>query len=162
MTLFDGGPLLSYWHLLLDPNKTVIYGILKASQFSIWHFWGCESRCQTKIYLNEYNFVTFSLKLIALTVYVISTTCFEYQNQVLFKMTVFDGRPSLSHWHLFLVSKQKRRFWNTSSKSIFNMTLFEGAPRCQTKTENKIEKKNTCWVVTAARFPPAEQPTQQF
>jgi hypothetical protein len=69
-----------------------------------------------------------SLTVITLTLGVIYTTVFEYQNQVIFNMPVFDGRPSLSNSHLLLVSKQKRRFWNTKSKSYFNfnMTLFEG------------------------------------
>jgi hypothetical protein len=36
---------------------------------------------------------------------------FEYQNQGIFNMTIFDGGPrGLSYWHLLLVSKQKRRF----------------------------------------------------
>ena len=45
----------------------------------------------------------------------------------------FWRRTSLSHWHLLLVSKRKRRCWNTKSKLFFDMTLFEGGPRCQTK-----------------------------
>ena len=49
-------------------------------------------------------------------------------------MTVFDVEPSLSRLHLFLVSKQKRCFWKTKNKSIFNMALFEGGLWCQTKT----------------------------
>jgi hypothetical protein len=28
----------------------------------------------------------------------------------------------------------KTSFWNTKRKSYFNMTLFEGGPRCQTKS----------------------------
>ena len=36
---------------------------------------------------------TFSLTVITLTVCVIYTTVFEYQNQVMFNMTVFDGGP---------------------------------------------------------------------
>jgi hypothetical protein len=40
---------------------------------------------------------TLSLTVITLTVGVIYTTVFEYQNQVIFNMTVFDGRPSLSN-----------------------------------------------------------------
>jgi hypothetical protein len=31
----------------------------------------------------------------------------EYQNQGIFNMTLCDGDPSLSYWHLLLVSKQK-------------------------------------------------------
>jgi hypothetical protein len=74
---------------------------------------------------------TFSLTVITLTVHM---AVFEYQNQVIFNMTVFDVGPSLSYLHLLLVSKQKRCFWNTESKSIFNMTLLEGRSQCQTKT----------------------------
>jgi hypothetical protein len=51
-------------------------------------------------------------------------------------MTVFDGGPSLSYCHLLLVSPQKRSFWNTKSKSYFNLTLFDGGSQCQTKTLN--------------------------
>jgi hypothetical protein len=65
---------------------------------------------------------------------VIYTTVFEYQNQVIFNMTVFGVGPSLSNWHLLLACNQKRRFWNTKSESCFNMTLFEGGSRCQTKS----------------------------
>ena len=75
---------------------------------------------------------SFSLTVITLTVCVINNVVFEYQNQVIFNMTVFDGGPSLSYWHLRLVSNKKHRFWNTKSKSFFNMTLFEGGSRCQT------------------------------
>jgi hypothetical protein len=49
-------------------------------------------------------------------------------------MTVFDVGSSLSYLHLLLVSTQNRCFWNTKSKSIFNMALFEGGSRCQNKT----------------------------
>jgi hypothetical protein len=38
-----------------------------------------------------------SLTVTALTVRVIYTTVFEYQNQVIFNMTVFGGGPSLSN-----------------------------------------------------------------
>ena len=38
----------------------------------------------------------FSLTVITLTVEVIYTTVFEYQNQVILNMTGFDGGPSLS------------------------------------------------------------------
>jgi hypothetical protein len=38
-----------------------------------------------------------SLTPITLTVGVIYTTVFEYRNQVIFNMTVFDGGPSLSY-----------------------------------------------------------------
>jgi hypothetical protein len=65
---------------------------------------------------------------------------FEYQNQVIFNVTVFDGGHPLSNGHLLLACKQKqvvltlafsmptkaRRFLNTKIKSYFNLTLFEG------------------------------------
>jgi hypothetical protein len=59
--------------------------------------------------------VNVSLALTTLTVYVVHMAIFEYQNQVIFNRTVFDGGPRC---HLLLVSTQKRRFWNTKSKSF--------------------------------------------
>ena len=44
----------------------------------------------------------------------------------MFNRTCFWRWTSLSDWHLLVVSKRKRRFWNTKRKSYFNMTLFWG------------------------------------
>jgi hypothetical protein len=41
-------------------------------------------------------------------------------------MTVVDGEPRCHVGHLFLVSTQKRRFWNTKSKPFFNMHVVDG------------------------------------
>jgi hypothetical protein len=49
-------------------------------------------------------------------------------------MIVFDGEPRCHIDTCFFVSKQKTTFLNTKSKSFFNMTLFEGGSRCQTKS----------------------------
>jgi hypothetical protein len=68
-----------------------------------------------------------SLTVITWTVRVVYTTVFEYKNQVMFQYDCFWRWTSLSNWSLLLVSKQKHRFWNTKSKSYFNMTLFEGS-----------------------------------
>ena len=44
--------------------------------------------------MNEFGVGSiFSLTVITLTVCVIYTTVFEYKNQVMFNMTVFDGGP---------------------------------------------------------------------
>jgi hypothetical protein len=51
-----------------------------------------------------------SLALITLTVCVTYTAVFEYQKQGIFNMAIFEGGPSLPHWHLLLVSKRKRHF----------------------------------------------------
>jgi hypothetical protein len=61
---------------------------------------------------------------------VIYTTVFEYQNQVIINMTVFDGGPSLVILTLAIGIQKKGLFWNTKSKSYFNMTLFEGGSYC--------------------------------
>jgi hypothetical protein len=36
------------------------------------------------------------------------------------------------------VSKQKCLIWNAKTRSFFDMTLFEGRPRCQTKRVTAI------------------------
>ena len=72
----------------------------------------------------EMKVITRSLAITTLAARVIYIVVFSYQNQDALNMTVFHGGPSLSYWHLLLVSKQNHRFWNTKSKLFFNMTIF--------------------------------------
>jgi hypothetical protein len=60
---------------------------------------------------------------------------FEYQKQVTFNTTAFDGGPSVSHRHLLLVSKQKNVVFGILNASRFSIgRFFEGEGRCQTKS----------------------------
>jgi hypothetical protein len=54
---------------------------------------------------------------------------FEYQNQVIIKMIVFDRVDVVIVLVLAFGIQTKRRFGNTKNNSFFNMTLFEGGTR---------------------------------
>ena len=80
-----------------------------------------------------------SLTVITLTVGVIHTTVFEYKNQVMFNMTVFDGEPRCQI-DTFFVYKQKRSF-------------FEGGSRCQTKNHLQYDYFVTVGIVVILKLP---------
>jgi hypothetical protein len=80
---------------------------------------------------------SFSLTVITITL----TVCVIY-------MDVF-----VEHETCFLVSKQKRRLWNTKSKLFFNMTHLEGRPRCQTKSSScQFTKRTTLIFMISQRW----------
>jgi hypothetical protein len=44
---------------------------------------------------------------------------FEYQNKVIFDMTVFDGGPSLSYWRFAFGTQEKTSFLEFQKQVIF-------------------------------------------
>jgi hypothetical protein len=50
-------------------------------------------------------------------------------------MTVFEGEPRC-HIDICFCIQNKTIFLNTKSKLFFNITLFEGGSRCQTKNRH--------------------------
>jgi hypothetical protein len=88
------------------------------------------SRKERRKYRSQRYTRSLRLTVITLAAGVIYIVVFEYEKashlhyDVFFRWTLVV----ILAWHLSLVSKQTRRFWNTKSKSFFNLTLFEGGP----------------------------------
>ena len=138
MTVFDGEPLLSYWHLLLvSHKKNVVFGISKASFFFQLHSIKSSSKW---LFLTVNPCCPFDTCFWYPTK---RTSFLEYQKQVIFQLhsiksssiwlLFFYGGGSLSYWHLLLVFLKRTSFWNTKSRLFFNLMLCEGGSWCQTK-----------------------------
>jgi hypothetical protein len=79
------------------------------------------SRFLLSVYQSGPEERSFTLTVITLTVY---TAVFEYQNQAIFNMTVFDGEPRCHIDTCFWYLNKKTSFLEYQKQVNVNMTLF--------------------------------------